>query len=251
METLPRFTLNRAYQILKEAAMFSKSLPVENRINTFAVLYESKDLQKTNLGMKHTDYLSGRFWTNGSVSMNEISTPYPLFAVIEFPNKWIEMFKCNSYTIYDLWLLVADVIKEDEIGTTDGLAGRNLTEIFEDTEESLRFIKYYFSKVEPFHVVTTAGSSNGWYNKDHLAYLLSQGAILSYGGVSEYPEFTEYYEWWISSMEKFNASCSFDRYAFQSKDNIAATRLNIQFPMLDYKEYEPGFYIDTKVIKYD
>lgn len=251
MEVLPKFTISRAFEIFKEAAMFSGGMPEGSRINSFAVLYEAKDMEKANFGMKHTDYLSGRMWTNGSVSMNEIVTPFPFLAVIEFPNRFSQMFENSSYTVYDLWIIVADVIKEGEVDTSDSLSARNLIKIFQDTEEALRFVKYYFSNVEPFHVVKSSGNVNGWFNKQHLEYLQTQGEIISFHDCNEYSEFVEEKEWYDSFLKKFNESNNFDRYAFAGKDNLAASRLNIQFPVFDCKEYEPAFYVDTKVIKYE
>lgn len=249
-QTLPQFTLLRAYEIMKEAAKFSAVLPANSRINTFAVLYEAKDLQKQNLGMKAGDFNTPRFWTNGSVTLNEISTPYPLFSVIEYPNKWVDMFKGESYTLYNIWWIVYDVIKEDMIGLTDTSEGRNITQIFADTEYSLRFIRDYFRNIEPFRVTSASGSVNGWYNRKHLAYLKTQGQIIDYYGSDVYNEFESYSNWFQEKFIEFNSQNNFERYAFQTKDNLAATRINITFPMYDCQEFEPAFYVDTKKIIY-
>lgn len=237
---IPALTLIQYYELLKQAAKFSQSLPVCSRINTWAVLYERADFNKANLGMKAGDIQTERFWTNGSVALENVSTPYPVLSAIDYAGAYIDRFdhNCRSTKSYDIALIVCDPIIEANIGLTDGCDGRNITRIFHDTEIALDFVTGYLKKVEAFEVDGTPG----WHNRDHLVWLKANAEITTYG---QSVEAIDASTWYTGKIEELNKQMRIQRWRNQTKDGVAGSYTEIKLPVYMNEDTAPLFYVDT------
>lgn len=242
-----QLTQTRIFELIKEAVKFSATSDLSycQQIKTFAVLYELKDFNKDSLGMTHGDFTTGRFWTRGSVTMNEVSTPYPACAAIDFTGSMINFFNrsCEYHKQCRIMIMLADVIKPDLIGKGSQCENRNETQIYSDTEIALEYVLQYLKRVQAFKV----DGVYGWHNEDYLAYQKFTNIITDYIQDSDCVGYSELF---FNTIEQLNTNIRYERWRHVSKDDLIATYCEIVFPIHQINKYNPEFFTDTKAVKF-
>lgn len=249
--TPTNLTLSRIYEIIKDACAFSLTNPKCLQVNTFAVLYEFDDLNKESLGMKPEDSNTPIFWTRGSVSLNEVSVHYPMVNVFDYAGVFEMIFdpECQQSVTHHIRIMVSDVIVPASIGLSLDCDGRNVTKIFEDTETILSFILKYINGINLYAIVNLDSSITvKWENKQKLDWMVTMGLITSYAGSESYKELSANSYWYKQGVENLNKSKRFERLRHQTKDDIAATYIDISIPIMNSGDIYPVFYEDTNMV---
>lgn len=249
--TSVNLTLSRFYEILKDAAKYSKTNDKCSEINTFAVCYEFADFNKDSFGMKPEDSNTPSFWTRASMSLNEITIAYPTLVVFDFAGQYVDQFNqtCQAHKIHEIRLVVSDVFVQDSSGLSIDCNGRNITAIFSDTEKILDNILKYISSVSLFAVTNLDSSVTvSWDNKNKLQWMKLNGLIADYGDSSAYPELAGHTYFYYEKINFLNQNKRFQRIRGLSKDNVAGTYVDISVPCFNAGDFNPNFYTDTNKI---
>jgi hypothetical protein len=177
------FTLNRFFQLLKEAVKFFPDTDTIS-LKTFSVNNSVDDLNSTNLGVDlkraKTDYFLSKRYEKKKTTLVEFD--FPILICETLDGSLDNQFKPDNQSrkinrVVKLWILDEYKKSKDVTGTN---ADRELEDVQRDTNLILLRVLAYFDKVKFVQLNTGSTTTYGYYNTDYLDYLISQGQVTSY-----------------------------------------------------------------------
>lgn len=178
------FTLNRLFQLLKEAVKyFPKSGSID--LNTFLWVDVLSDLNPSNLGadvrLHGSDYFYSKRYDKKRTSTMEIAAP--MLVVQELGGTYENIHKeANrpSQIAHRLRITVFDkyVNLKDQNATKDD---RELPDVYKDCRTILRKVMKYLNNVKYCTITKLdASTESNYFNVDFLQYLVDESKITSF-----------------------------------------------------------------------
>lgn len=245
---IEHITRRRILDLIKEAVKFMPASMESARVDSYAVIGGIDDFNKDNFGYITEDLIVDA-WTREQSTLNRLELKFPVVCPTIYSGR-IKYEKGNlSYSHTDDLIRVAVVDRYIDQKTSDNDKDlRSITQIFDDTEKSLKKIIEYLFAVQPYKVeVTTGVYTYDYYHPDYLAYLLSNSKIIGYVGASSLLSLNAFYN---SYLEFVNSNLNLDIQRIDhptSKHNLVGSHITLTCKSYHCHDWLFDFYVDDQV----